>query len=50
MTDGSEMTTTGDRNVNSGDFWVPNTMTYRLATLTRSGGRSEHDEMTHTLR
>ena len=39
MAKGSEMTTTGDGDVNSGDAWVPNTVTYRLATLTISGGR-----------
>ena len=38
MTDGSEVTTTGDGNVNSGGVWVPDTVAYRLATLTQSGG------------
>lgn len=38
MANGSEMSTTGNGNVNSGDIWVPNTVAYCLATLTRSGG------------
>lgn len=50
MTDGSEMTTTGDGNVNSGDVWVPDTVAYRLATPTQSGGCCQCDEMTRTLR
>lgn len=50
VTDGSEVTTTGDGNVNPGGVWVPDTVAYRLATPTRSGGRCECDEMTRTLR
>ena len=38
VTDGSEMTTTSDGNVDSGDVRVPDTVAYRLATLTWSGG------------
>ena len=38
MTNGGEMTATGDGNVNSGDVWVPDTVAYRLATLTWSDG------------
>jgi len=32
------MTTTCKGNVNSGDAWMPDTVAYRLAVLTRSGG------------
>jgi hypothetical protein len=37
MTNGSEMSTAGDGNVNSGGFLVPNTVAYRLTILTQSG-------------
>ena len=37
MTDGSEMTSTGDGNANSGDVWVPDAVAYRLAMLIRLG-------------
>jgi len=38
MANGSEMTTTGEGNVNSGDAWVPDAIAYCLAMLTLSGG------------
>ena len=40
MANRGEMTTTCEGNVNSGNIWVPDTVAYRLATLTRSGGKS----------